>query len=76
MTLYNIIENSITSTEDLDNINTIYKFLYVVMSLEDCCNIALKKYGNEYKRYCNLYIRMQNIEKNLLDYLKEIYKKN
>ena len=76
MTLYNIIESNITSTEDLDNIDTIYKFLYDVIPLEDCCNIAIKKYGNEYKRYCNLYIRMQKVEKNLLDYLKEIYKEN
>ena len=52
MTLYNIIENNINSTEDLDNIDTIYKFLYDVMSLEECCNIAIKKYGNEYKSYC------------------------
>lgn len=76
MTLYNIIESNITTTEDLDNIDTIYKFLYDVMSLEKCCNIAIKKYGNKYKRYCNLYIRMQKLEKDLLDYLKEIYKEN
>lgn len=76
MTLYNIIESNITSTEDLDNIDTIYKILYDVMSLEDCCDIAIKKYGNEYKNYCDLYIRMQKIEKDLLNYLKEIYKEN
>ena len=63
MTLYNIIESNITSTEDLDNIDTIYKFLYDVMSLEEFCNIAIKKYGNEYKSYCDLYIRMQKVEK-------------
>lgn len=74
MTLYNIIENNITSTEDLDNIDTIYKFLHDVMSLENCCNIAIKKYGNKYKRYYDLYIRMQKAQKDLLDYLKEIYK--
>ena len=76
MRLYNIIESNITSTEDLDNIDVVYKFLYDVMSLEECCEIAIKKYGEEYKKYCDLYIKMQKVEKDLLDYLKEIHKDN
>lgn len=76
MTLYNLIENNITSTTALDEIDTVYKFLYDVMSLEDCCDIAIKKYGNKYKKYCDLYIKMQKLQKDLLDYLKEIYKDN
>lgn len=76
MTLYNSIENNIASTENLDNIDTIYKFLYDIMSLEDCFNKAIKKCGNEYKSYCDLYIRMQKVKKDLLNYLKEIYKEN
>jgi len=74
MRLYNLIESNISSTEDLDNIDVVYKFLFDVMSLEKCCDIAIKKYGKEYEKYCDLYIRMQKVEKDLLDYLKEIHK--
>lgn len=74
--LYNLIESNISSTEDLDNIDVIYKFLYDTMTLEECCDIAIKKYGSKYKKYCNLYIRMQKVEKDLLDYLKELYEIN
>lgn len=76
MRLYNIIESNISTTEDLDNIDVIYKFLYDVMSLEQCCEIAIKKYGNNYKKYCDLYIKMQKVEKDLLNYLKETQKEN
>lgn len=76
MRLYNIIESNISTTEDLDNIDVVYKFLYDVMSLEECCDIAIKKYGKEYEKYCDLYIRMQKVQKDLLDYLKEEYKDN
>lgn len=74
--LYNIIESNISTTEDLDNIDVVYQFLYDVMSLEECCEIAIKKYGKEYEKYCDLYIRMQKVQKDLLDYLKEVYKDN
>lgn len=66
----NKINNDIETNCILSDIEEMYTLLYDIITIDECYELVIKKYGKGYKKYWDLFLDMQKLEKDLLDYLK------
>lgn len=70
LSLVKKINDDIETNCVLSNIEEIYTLFYEVLTIDECYELVIRKYGNDYIKYWDLFLDIQKLEKDLLEYLK------